>query len=99
MTVKHDQVADAILDTLISVNEHDSNLEAANVVDALFSIARSLSSLSTQVKYLGGGENTDQRGAVEVLAVAVGEGCQAIAGAIDGLAVSIDHLADVQQAR
>ena len=35
-------LAGALRDTLISPNESDSNLEAANVVDGLFAIARAL---------------------------------------------------------
>jgi hypothetical protein len=40
------QTAKALRDTLISPNELDSNLEAANVVDGLFAIARSLGRLA-----------------------------------------------------
>lgn len=37
-----DPIANAIYETLISPNEIDRNLEAANVVDGLFAIARAL---------------------------------------------------------
>ena len=33
---------EALIETLISANEPDSNLEAANVVDGLFAIARAI---------------------------------------------------------
>ena len=39
---KRSDVATAILESLISPNEQDRNLEPANVVDGLFAIARAL---------------------------------------------------------
>ena len=40
MRATKDEIAQAIRSTLISPNEADRNSEAANVVDALFAIAR-----------------------------------------------------------
>ena len=45
-----DQLAKAILDTLISPNEADRNMEAANVVDGLFAIARAIHRLAQAVE-------------------------------------------------
>ena len=45
-----DQLAKAILDTLISPNESDRNMEAANVVDGLFAIARAIHRLAEAVE-------------------------------------------------
>ncbi len=44
--------AKALYDTLISPNESDSNLEAANVVDGLFFIGRALFRLAKAVEAL-----------------------------------------------
>lgn len=40
--VAGDNIADAVKSTLISPNETDRNLEAANVVDGLYAVARAL---------------------------------------------------------
>lgn len=40
----------AIANALVSVNESDSNGEAANVVDGLFAIARSIRRLAEAIK-------------------------------------------------
>jgi hypothetical protein len=47
---KTDPVAEAIWRTLESPNEADRNMEAANVVDGLFAIARSLSRIAVEMK-------------------------------------------------
>jgi hypothetical protein len=44
--VTKNQIAEALRDTLISPNEVDRNLEAANVVDGLFAIARAVNRLA-----------------------------------------------------
>jgi hypothetical protein len=61
-TTPNGAVAKAILDTLISPNEADQNLEAANVVDGLFAIARAL---SYGAKRLGLNEAATSMGAIE----------------------------------
>jgi hypothetical protein len=48
---KSNGVAEAIKVTLISPNESDSNLEAANVVDGLFAIARAIQRLADVVEH------------------------------------------------
>jgi len=45
-----DQIAQAIRDVLVSPNESDSNLEAANVVDGLFAIARALHDIAAEIE-------------------------------------------------
>lgn len=45
-TTETKAVSKALYDTLISPNESDSNLEAANVVDGLFAIARAIRRLA-----------------------------------------------------
>ena len=47
-------VAKALFKTLMSVNETDSNLEPANVVDALCNIARSIHHLANAVEEVEG---------------------------------------------
>lgn len=76
------QLAEALRATLISPNEQDRNLEAANVVDGLFAIARAVDRLATQVKYLGNGDATDNRGAIEAFGMHIGEKMDALAEAI-----------------
>jgi len=75
-------LVDTILSVLQSPNAPDSNMEPSNVVDALDHIA-------IQLKYLGGGQNSDTRGAVEVLAISVKGAGTLISDAIDGLAAAI----------
>lgn len=48
--VQADPIAKAILGTLESANEQDRNMEAANVVDALFAIARAIERLAYAVE-------------------------------------------------
>lgn len=47
------EIARALLETLISPNEHDSNFEPANVVDALFAIARAIEHLAEAINMNG----------------------------------------------
>lgn len=49
---------------------------------ALLKLADAHQSLACHVKYLGGGDNADSRGAVEWLGIKVGEGLSELAGAI-----------------
>jgi hypothetical protein len=83
MPPKTDALAEAICATLASPNESDSNLEAANVVDGLFAIARAINHLATQVKYLGGGDNASTMGAIEYLALHLGDKIGDLADATD----------------
>ena len=48
--IKTDDVAKAIHDNFTSPNECDSNLEAANVVDGLFAIARAIRRLAEAIE-------------------------------------------------
>ena len=48
-----DPVADSLDRNLTSLNELDSNLEAANVVDGLFAIARGLNHVAEALEKLG----------------------------------------------
>ena len=49
-------VGNAIRSTLISPNESDSNLEAANVVDGLFAIARAIDNLALATRRVAHGD-------------------------------------------
>lgn len=84
-----DRIANAITDCFISPNVSDSNMEPANVVDVL-------NKLAVYLKYLGGGDNTDSRGAIEVHAIAISEGAEAIAGALRDVAEAIRETARVR---
>ena len=52
-----DKIAEVLDEALVSHNELDSNMEAANVVDGLFAIARAITRLAKAVE--GKGENND----------------------------------------
>jgi hypothetical protein len=47
-----EKIAAALRETLISPNESDQNLEAANVVDGLFAVARSLQSIADALHHM-----------------------------------------------
>lgn len=57
--------------------------------DGQFAIAYALLKLATQVKYLGGGDNASQMGAVEFLAVRVADELGEIASALTSVAGAI----------
>jgi hypothetical protein len=84
-------IARAIADTLISPNETDANLEAANVVDGLFAIARSLSAAAN---HLGTGNAATNMGAIEAHAKAILETGQDISGGLQTIAEHIGYLSD-----
>lgn len=63
----------------------------ADALAPLADVAVALDRLATQVKYLGGGDNADQRGAVEFLAIKVDEGCSGIASALGTLGDTIER--------
>jgi hypothetical protein len=93
-------LAGALRETLISPNVSDSNMEPANVVDALDG---GLHAIARQIKWLGGGDNSDPRGAIEFLAVELKEGLELIAASnlpevIDRssteISVSLDRIAE-----
>jgi hypothetical protein len=75
---------------LESPNESDRNLEAANVVDGLFAIARSLDRCAQAIHQLGVGNATTPMGAVELLAEEVRTGLGAVAAALRDVARAND---------
>ena len=79
MPTNKDKVAEAILNTLISPNEADSNLENANVVDGLFAIARSLSRVAKALERLGTNDASTPMGAIELLSLEVKNGFEKLA--------------------
>lgn len=85
---KSDQnkIAQAIENTLISPNESDQNLEAANVVDGLFALSRAISS---GLKWLGNGDAATPMGAIEALGKSILDASEKIADSIDNLAEAI----------
>jgi hypothetical protein len=73
-----DVLAEAIQGALVSVNEHDSNGEAANVVDALFAAARIV---NYGLKAVAASNNTARMAdALAELARQVGRVADALAG-------------------
>ena len=56
-----------------------NNRREDNLVDAVYAVANALESLAIQVKYLGGGDNSDHRGAIEMHGMAVKTGLGQIA--------------------
>jgi hypothetical protein len=82
----------ALSRVFISPNEHDSNGEAANMVDGLFAVARAI---SYGARHLGGGDSTDHRGAMEVFSDTVENSARAIAGRIGDVADAMNDVAGV----
>lgn len=78
------EIAAAIENSFISPNESDSNFEAANVVDGLFAVARSINGLAKAVDRLGTNDVATNMGAIEILAKEVSGAGSAIAAAIGG---------------
>jgi len=85
--------SDALVEALFSTVETADGKEG-NVADALFAIARATEKLAMWVKYLGGGDNADNRGAVELPAIKVEEGANRIAEAGEAIAGAIESLAE-----
>ena len=71
-----------LLDCFISPNENDRNLEAANVVDGLFAIARSINAVAEALGFLGSAKQGEHLGAIELLSMSVEDGLDDIAKAI-----------------
>ena len=84
------KIASALYGVLESPNESDSNMEAANVVDGLFAIARSLDRCAKAIHQLGVGNATTPMGAVEFLGKEVGDGLGAVAAALHDVATRND---------
>jgi hypothetical protein len=74
-----DQLAKALTACLQSPNESDRNGEDANVVDGLFAIARSLDKVASALRMLGTNDAATSMGAIEVLAVRLGDPLDRIA--------------------
>lgn len=75
--------AAAIREALISPNEHDQNLEPANVVDGLFAIARALHAVARELRDLGNGDAATPMGAIEAFGDHIGQKLDALTQAID----------------
>jgi hypothetical protein len=87
-------VAKAIRDTLCSPNVADSNLENANVVDALDSIGQSL---RYGLKWLGTGDAATPMGAIEAHAAMMNDPPEEISGALREVAEAGESIADALQ--
>ena len=70
--VGNGSTASAIRETLVSPNECDRNLEAANVVDGLFAIARALDHVAVTIAESFQSKQP-QSDALETIASAIGE--------------------------
>jgi hypothetical protein len=81
--MKVGSTADALMEVLVSPNEHDSNLEAANVVDGLFAIARGLDRIATSIDNLGTGNASTPLGAIELLSKEVKDGFSSLSSAVE----------------
>jgi uncharacterized protein Yka (UPF0111/DUF47 family) len=87
----HNAIADALRNVLISPNECDSNLEAANVVDAIANAGRDI---ARALRALGTGDAASSMGAIEFLAVSVKEGSENVQSGLSRIAEAIEQLAD-----
>ena len=81
-----DKVARAILDSLISPNVSDGNMEAANVVDAIDSVSQAI---RYGLKQLGNADAATPMGALEAHGFAIKEAGEQIALAIRDLADAV----------
>jgi hypothetical protein len=62
-----DNLSSALLATLISPNESDQNFEAANVVDGLFAISRSLDRIAAALERLASSTSHQKGDVAEVV--------------------------------
>jgi len=83
-----DDIAQALRETLFSPNVLDSNLEPANVVDALAKLG---DDIRYAMKWLGNADAATPMGALEAHGQCVLEGAQAIAAAIHELAEAVNY--------
>jgi hypothetical protein len=84
-------IGKALASVFTSPNVHDSNGGAANLVDALDSIARSM---WDSARHLGNGEAATQGwGAIEGHARAVMDASEKVSYALDGIAGALDRIA------
>lgn len=91
-----DAIANAILHTLVSPNVPDSNLEPANVVDVVNSVANSIRALAKSILPPSAAPNNDASG------TGVDSLTEAVMGATAGLmriAESIGDLADAVRSK
>jgi len=89
-------ISEALSCFLTSPNVHDSNGEAANVVDALASIGEAI---AFAAKDLGNGNaSTGGVGAIEGHAMMVRDAGEHIASALDGVAAALDRIASALEA-
>lgn len=95
-TKQRDRVADALLETLISPNVCDSNLEAANVVDALDGIGRAI---RHGLKWLGTGDAATPMGAIEAHGSMVIEAAEKVEAGLESIARALDGLAEAIRER
>ncbi len=75
MAASPKEIQDAIKhigNNLESPNESDHNGEAANIVDALFFIGRSLDGVADALRCLGNGNASTNMGAIEAASVKIG---------------------------
>jgi hypothetical protein len=63
----------------------DTNMEAANVVDGLFAIARGLQAVAGAINKLGINDAATPMGAIETLAKEVRDGFTIVCSAIEGI--------------
>ncbi len=86
-----DGVAEALCQIGISPNVPDSNLEPANLVDAL---ARIGDAIHHGLKYLGNADASTPMGALEAHGKAIIDAGESIAGSVTAVADAIDRHAD-----
>ncbi len=85
----NEPIAEALRETFISPNVSDSNMEAANIVDAVDNGSRALWSVARSLERLGFNEASTSMGAIEVLAKEIKEAGESISSAINNLADAI----------
>ena len=84
--------ANAIIDTLMSVNVFDSNLETANVVDVIDALARAVRLNASAITPLDTGPGTDSAGGT---ITSLTEAVMGVTAGLFEIASAIEHLAEL----
>ncbi len=80
-------LAGALVKTLVASDEHDNG----NVADAMFEIARAVSS---GFKWLGNGDASTHFGALEGVGMAILESSQKVSAGLEGIGDALGRVAD-----
>lgn len=75
-----------------SVNESDSNMEPANLVDGMFAIARALNGVADSILKLGNNDAGTRMGAIEALGLVVDGGLKSLSESTACIATALENI-------